>query len=438
MVIVALLAGREKPRIPERMRSVLLLLALATGGVLVVGGLARRPDLPTATPAGASEVDRSLPWQRLSGAGAQVAVAPEPARAPTSSGSDSAPDSVRVWLAARARTDLGLAPRTELRLATVGTDGLVRSDRLAVVDHAVDAVVRVEPVPGLGLAVVADEQSGRRTFGAALSFVSSSTRRLAAGVVTGSRPLAGPDGRIYVERGAEGDWPSRDEARRGLLRVDALEIDAVDPRSGDVRVVTTWQGYAIHLAGALGDDLVVYRVGPRGAEIARVDRASGQTRVVADVAPFARDFTVDAPRRALVFSNRDPADASRWVVERLDVDTGATTTLASAADEAPIPFALEGGPVLVQSRVLRARARTLAPSALSPLPGAATATPRFATRARRDGSWISISTVGGRDARFDRTTLYASRSGREIDLSSNDERIELVGFEDEPSAGGLR
>lgn len=366
---------------------------------------------------------------------------------------------VSVWVTSRARTDVGLATRTEIRRVDIDGAGVLRAETLGAVEHPADAIVRVEAVQPagrfLGVAVVADEGAGRRAFGAALSYVPvvagraklGAARRLTTGLASATRPLVGDDGLVYVQRGSEGLPPTRDEARRGLLRVDALEIDAVDVETGAVRVVTTWQGYATHLAGALADDLVVYRVGPRGAEIVRVDRRSGKTRVVAQVPPFARDFSVDVSGRALVFSDRDDIDPSRWGVVRLDLESGAAVVLSRVTDEAPIPFALDGGVVVTSERApdrYRLRVLGAGTSRAAQLPPGSGAGPTFVTRARRDGAFWAITHVGGgasTAARFDRVGLFSPRSGRVIDLSSEAERVELVGFVDDrgnASGGALR
>src|SRR5262249_54780888 len=155
---------------------------------------------------------------------------------------------------------------------------------------------------------------------------------LARGVYHGSRPLASRDGRIYVERGTPGAWPTPDEARQGRLRTDAITLDAIDPETGAQQTLYASRGYPLHLARELDADSFLYRVAFEGADLLASDRASGAARLVAEVAPYARDFSVDAARGALVMGNRDGAS---WTVERVSVVTGAREVLYASPREAP-------------------------------------------------------------------------------------------------------
>ncbi len=209
---------------------------------------------------------------------------------------------------------------------------------IARVPQARDAVVRGDVLPGGRSAVVAADSEGPSSdWRSSLYRVDDSGKiaLLAIGLYHASRPLASTDGAIYVERGASGAWPSREEAANGRLRTDPLHIDAIDPLTGAARTLYTWTGYTLHLAGELAGELIVYRVAFEGADLVAIDRLSGKSRLVTTVLPFAGDFSIDEQRAALVMSNRDEHDSHVWVIDRIDLATGARVRLTSARDETP-------------------------------------------------------------------------------------------------------
>lgn len=228
------------------------------------------------------------------------------------------------------------ANTSEIRWVEVSSSGL-RAVRALSIPHARGAVVRGDLVPGSdAVAVVCDEDGARDPEYGSVLFRSGTTgmTQLATNVVHASRPLASIDGWIYVERG-----------QRGPRRVDALTIDAIDSKGTTLRNLISWSGFALHLAGEIERELIVYRVGGSGAEIVAIDRASGSLRVVGAISPFARDFSIDRNANAIVFSNRDETDSHLWVVERMDLASGARTRLHVEKDESPAPFALPSGDV---------------------------------------------------------------------------------------------
>lgn len=238
------------------------------------------------------------------------------------------------------RIDTSSRPSSSATSTPLGTIALPR-----------EGVARGDVVPGArAVVVVADGTAprgprARETDFAAVLYGADEAHgvtRLADGIVHASRPLASLDGAIYVERGVAGVDVSTGDGRAGRLRVDNLSVDAVDRASASIRAVYTWSGYALHIAGELDGELVVYRVGPGVAEIVAIDRATARSRVVAAVPPFARDFTLDGQARSLVMSNLDAHDATLWVVERVDLATGLRTRVMATRDEAAVPFALEG------------------------------------------------------------------------------------------------
>jgi hypothetical protein len=248
-------------------------------------------------------------------------------------------------LATPARAD---ATESEVRLVEVTGSGATSTVFRARIVHARGAVVRGDVLDGGRAVVLAADEAGATEpdWGAALHRVDAAGARvLARGLYHASRPLVSADGSVYVERGASGPWPTREEARAGRLRTDALTIDAIDPVTGAARTVATSRGYTLHLAGELGGDLVVYRVAYEGAELLAIDRASGQVRTVTALSPFARDFSIDAARGAVVMSNRDEQDSRTWVVDRVDLRTGARERLHTQKDEAPVPYLTATGDV---------------------------------------------------------------------------------------------
>jgi hypothetical protein len=221
---------------------------------------------------------------------------------------------------------------------------------LAEIPHAPGAVIRgdvLRSAKARAFVLAADEAGAvDRDWGSALWRVDASgVRRIARGLYHASRPLASVDGRVYVERGAAGAWPTREEPHPGLLSRDAITNDAIDPDTGDARTVHAYRGYTAHLAGELGGEIVLYRVSFEGADLVAVERATGGARFVAQIPPFARDFSIDARRGGLVMAERDDGDPHLWAVETVDLASGARTRLFSQRDEAPIPEILPSGAI---------------------------------------------------------------------------------------------
>jgi hypothetical protein len=110
--------------------------------------------------------------------------------------------------------------------------------------------------------------------------------------------------------------------------------------------VHSFAGYLAFLAGEHGREILIYRVGAAGADLIGVDPDTGKTRVIApSMLPFARDFSVDPARGAVVFQERDERDARAWVVDRIDLATGARTRLATSSSMSLAPSVWPGGGV---------------------------------------------------------------------------------------------
>jgi hypothetical protein len=361
-------------------------------------------------------------------------------------------------------------PRTEIAIVATAHDGDARESdvrivgidakgphetRLATIAHARGAVLRGDVVRGARAFVVAadDERDrGLGDFGSTLWRVDAAASRateLARGLYHASRPLASNDGAIYVERGKRGAWPTAEEARSGVLRVDALSIDAIDPTSGAIRTVYTWAGYTLHIAGEYGAELIVYRVEPRGADLVAIDRATGRSRVVTTLAPFARDFSIDGARGAIVMSNRDDKDAHMWLVVRVDLASGDATRIASVSDDAPAPFALPGGALAFTAPGRGGLSVIASPSPASNVTGVSGVARLLAplgagfdavTSASNDATWITIAHVPKGEGAYDMFAAVHVASGTPVRLTTRDERVEVLGFlgRDASGNGGAR
>lgn len=240
------------------------------------------------------------------------------------------------------------ALRAEVRRIQVNAEGTAQKDAL-LGDVALPpgGVARGVLEKDDAAWVVADDDV-RSDFGAALYRVKGGTAtKVASGVIHASRPLRTDSGALYIERGTAGPVPTPEEARAGLLREDTLTVDRVE--GGSLHTVYRTRGYATHLAGALPGQLVVYRVEPTRtagsygsvASVMLVDETSGSSRTVADVPPFARDFSVQGSM--LFFDDRDAVDSGRWHVMRLDLATGTLDVVTSRALAAPAVLASAEG-----------------------------------------------------------------------------------------------
>jgi hypothetical protein len=175
-----------------------------------------------------------------------------------------------------------------------------------------------------------------------LSFASSlfvlepgkAARVLADRVAISTRPLVTADGRVFVQRGRPGEG-----------RIDSLTIDEIDVRTGRAREVLAFSGYTAFLAGSIGRELLVYRVGLRGADLIAVHADALGVRVLIPALPaLARDFAETADGRALLFTQGEP-NGTRWFVERLDLTTLALTRLGEGPTMALLPTPLPDGRV---------------------------------------------------------------------------------------------
>jgi hypothetical protein len=245
-------------------------------------------------------------------------------------GTAQGPSSATLGLSVESRfSQISITPRRLAILATPGNGPetflhVVEAGRpfpppIARLRHLPDAAVQGAVLPDGAVLVVADYERGRdRSFGSALFRLASQTEPilLCDHVAFASRPLVTSEGRVFVQRGEMGP------ATEGVMRVDTLSLDEVDPLTGAVRTLWRSKGYIAYLAAAFQNDLVLYHIGPSGARLVLVNREVGTERVVLpSLPPFASDFSV-TDAGDLIFQNRDAQQVGSWVVERLHLTSG--------------------------------------------------------------------------------------------------------------------
>ena len=222
-----------------------------------------------------------------------------------------------------------------------------KTRQLGIVSHRDGAAIRAATTGNGGVAVNADVSPGKD-----LSFVGGlflvhegeETRTLALDVVHASTPHVLGDGRILVSRGVPGPESP------GVARADDLTVDAVDATTGEVATIASFHGYLLFIAGTLGDEVLLYRIGEGHADVIAVDvRTSKERTLIAEINPYARDFSVDAVTRTLVYSNHEaePSASSEWFTERLDLASLKAERLEEGPSMEVTPHALPGGDVLL-------------------------------------------------------------------------------------------
>lgn len=210
-------------------------------------------------------------------------------------------------------------------------------------EHVAGAAVRGAVMPGARVVAVADTLPRRDLSFAASLFVlepGRAARRLCDEVVHASRPIVGPDGRVFVVRGAAGT-----ESDGSRLRDDFLRVDEIDVETGVARTLHRFTGQLLHLAGWHDGALLVYRVAGDTGDLVAIDGAAPVSSVrtlLGDIPPFARDFSVDGVTGDLVFLDRDEADPRSWHVLRLELATGKLRSLIETDSVRVGPFASPG------------------------------------------------------------------------------------------------
>lgn len=237
----------------------------------------------------------------------------------------------------------------ELRVQTVGATVVAApvADFRIVPRSSVTGVVL--PHSRVVLATALTEPSRDETWAFSLVRLEEGrlVRVLATHVAAASRPVVTASGRVFVERGTAGPEPTEP----GSWRVDELRIDEVNPSTGVLRTVLQTTGFFTSLVGSLGTSLIVYRSGPSGTRLDAIDVDTHEAKtLVNDLAPFAHDFAVDEARNAILFTQGD-ARTHRWRVERLDVVTLQTRTLATGDSVALLPTLFPNGRIGFASKI---------------------------------------------------------------------------------------
>lgn len=193
------------------------------------------------------------------------------------------------------------------------------------------------------LLAVADLAPGSdRSFGSALLRIEPGRAQatLAEGVVYASRPVLASPREVLISTGSPG------VVTDGAGRVDALRVDVIDPDSGATRTILAEQGLLLYVAGVLGREALIYRVGPARGDLCAVDLDSGALRELGELPPLARDFSLDADRRELAFVARSD---EAWHALTLDLDRGDRAVLGAGPSMLLLPQRIAGELTLVEA-----------------------------------------------------------------------------------------
>jgi hypothetical protein len=324
---------------------------------------------------------------------------------------------VELWIAATPHVDG--ATSSEVRLVRHG-DALDVEETWATLDHAQNAPIRGDVLADRASLVVAFEPQGsdpRDDFATEVHRVDrQGARRLVGGVYRATRPLVAAGGKVFIERGQAGSRPTVEAAQRGALRVDRLTVDELDSRTGALRTVAAWSGYTMHLAGEWGAQLVIYRVGPTSAEVTLVRISDGAIVRSVGVEPYARDFVIAGG--LLAFSNHDPTVSDRWVLQTIDLQTFAVSTVGDTSGQSPIPFVTPQGGIGMSAET-RAQPRATKGLKVSLLSRA-----EVPLAMSLGGAFAVVATPG----EFDLVANVDLASKRRFPLTRRDERVEFIGY----------
>ncbi len=233
----------------------------------------------------------------------------------------------------------------ETHLIVQSLDSAKPNQPLATFAHVRGGSVQARPLPGGAFAVVLDRERSRDNSFAAVALHldrQGKLKQLASSVVHASVPHPVDSDRIVIETGNPGPSLTPSEVAAGRLRTDALSVDVVALSTGARRSVHRFNGYATHLCGVLRNEAIVYRVAFGGADLVAVDIDTGSVRTLVERLPaFARDFSVDPSRDALLYSNR--SETGGMVVERLDLASGKRRVVHRAQHLTLAPAFLPGG-----------------------------------------------------------------------------------------------
>lgn len=207
-------------------------------------------------------------------------------------------------------------------------------------NHLPGATVHGVLVPGTQLVAATAQVTPNRdaSFAGALFVLEAGkeSRQVADAVVVPSAPLAMRPGKVVVQRGVAG---------ASEHRIDGLWLEEFDVSSGAGRVIYRDQAFLTLPIALLGNELLVYVVGPEGARIDAVElNHLSVRRVLETMEPMARDFTLDVTGGRLYFTQADRANQG-WQVIRLDLYRGTQRTVARSESMALLPTLFPDGAV---------------------------------------------------------------------------------------------
>lgn len=232
-------------------------------------------------------------------------------------------------------------------------------DKVATLEHPAGSIVRGTMIPRTNRAAVSvdlDPAVGR-TWSASLVLLEAIApgSRAAAQpapsvdhLYLGAAPVVLDDGRIIVQRGEAGASTAKDIDEQ-RTRVDRLLIDAVLP-DGSLKHLREYQGYIAHVAGAIGDTVIVYLVNESGAALVCLDvDAHAHTDRRVPVPAYASDFTPNRGRKTILFTSRAP-ERRRWTLNEVGASCRPSELAVSAVPQVPsiwkgdsIAFARQAG-----------------------------------------------------------------------------------------------
>lgn len=289
--------------------------------------------------------------------------------------------------------------RTEVILRAL--DGSSQPVTLGEVTHADGSARRAVVLPGASpmrpvvLLAVAERASrhGASHESALYRVDGGATVRLCGGLTDASRPLVTARGSVVVQRGADGDEPT---ARGRVLveRTDALTLDVVDPRTGQLRGAWSGAGQIAFLAAALrGDEVLVYQVTSRGSPLFALDVTTRATRTLLSDTPMSRDFSYDVSRDEVVFTRPTAYGSDTWEVVSVAAHGPSPATPRvrwRAASDHLMPRALRDGSVAVSLPGDRGLG-VIAPNASTPTTVAPMGDGSDAALAETsDGQWLAL------------------------------------------------
>lgn len=231
---------------------------------------------------------------------------------------------------------------TELRFQRLGATEL--SAVAARFTHIEGSTVLGAVLPGTRVVLATAQATKQRD-----ASYASGLYRLEAGkpskllvdrVAVSTRPVILPEGRVFVQRGTAGLPPTT----RGERRLDTLSLDEVNPSTGETRTLLSTRADLLFLAGALGRELVVYRVDDAGARLEALHVDTLGVRLLGAIPDTAHDLVVDAAHQRVLFTAAD-APTGHWRVLSLDLASQTLSTLAEGPSMALLPTLLPDGAV---------------------------------------------------------------------------------------------